>query len=267
MSESGSAQIARFDIDPSDARPDGAVDLEVLVPAFNEQARIAFTLSSLADYLTSMDLTAKIRVIDNGSSDRTPDVVDRVSRVHDGVEITVQGCSTQGKGSAVVRGILTSNARMVGFCDADLATPASAIAEAVRLLESGWPVVIGSRHMAASQLVVDQPVLRRIGGHGFRLMAKAVAGDLDLIDTQCGFKFFEARAARHIFDGVSSAGFAFDVEVLSRARQLQYPVKEFPVVWTDRDGSTFSPLKHGAEVTRDLWRIRKQRQTAGGRPW
>lgn len=249
------------------AAPTPQLDLEVIVPAFNEQARIAFTLTSLADYLPTLGLRAQIRVIDNGSSDRTPEVVDRVNRVHRGVTITVQGCSTQGKGSAVARGVMTSKARLVGFCDADLATPAEAIADAVGYLEQGWPVVIGSRHVAGAQMVIEQPVLRRIGGAGFRLLARVLAGDLDLVDTQCGFKFFEASAARQIFSRVDSGGFAFDVEVLSRARGMGYPVKEFPVVWTDRDGSTFSPIKHGAQVTSDLWQIRRQRRAGAGRRW
>ncbi|MGH3600257.1 MAG: glycosyltransferase, partial [Pseudonocardiaceae bacterium] len=121
-------------------------DLEVIVPALNEQGRIESTLGALADHLSTLDLESKVRVIDNGSTDRTPDIVDRVNSAHE-VDITVEGCSRPGKGSAVARGMLTSQSRWVGFCDADLATPADAIGEAVDCLEEGWPVVIGSRHV------------------------------------------------------------------------------------------------------------------------
>ncbi|MGH9095447.1 MAG: glycosyltransferase family 2 protein, partial [Acidimicrobiales bacterium] len=108
--------------------------------------------------------------------------------------------------------------------------------------------------------VIDQPLGRRLCGPGFRMLTKSLAGDLDLADTQCGFKFFEGQAAREIFSRTGSTGFAFDVEVLTQARELGYAVKELPVEWTDRDGSTFRPVKHGVEVTRDLLRLRRDRR-------
>ncbi len=236
------------------------LDLEVIVPAYNEQARIGFTLESLADQLASMDYASGIRVIDNGSTDRTPDIVDTISFSHERLHISVEGCSLRGKGSAVARGVLTSRARWVGFCDADLATPASAIADAVQYLDEGWPVVIGSRHMTGARRVVDQPLARRAGGAAFRLLSRALTGDLEVADTQCGFKFFERHAALDIFSKTKSVGFAFDVEVLTRAQYLGYKVKEFPVEWTDRDGSTFHPLVNGLEVMADLWRLRRSRR-------
>lgn len=239
--------------------PDGAPDLEVIVPALNEEHRIGGTLTALADQLGSMNLQAKLRVIDNGSTDSTVDVVDSVNATHESVDISVEGCARQGKGRAVARGMLTSNARRIGFCDADLATPASAIIEAVDWLDQGWPVVIGSRYLPTARQVVQQPPLRRLGGGGFRMFVKALAGDLEVADTQCGFKFFDRRAALDIFSGAGSAGFAFDVEVLTRARDLGYAVKELPVEWTDREGSTFSVVKHGPEVARELVQLRVNR--------
>ena len=240
------------------------MDLEVIVPAFNEQDRIGETLRALATQLQDLPLRSRLRVIDNGSTDRTAETVDEVSAAHRDIVVVIEGCSTQGKGSAVARGILTSPAAWVGFADADLATPASAIVDACAYLGEGWPVVIGSRHLQASRMVVDQPLHRRAGGAAFRLMTRSLAANLDFSDTQCGFKFFERSAAQDIFSRTVLAGFAFDVEVLSLAVGLGYPVKEFPVEWTDRDGSTFRPVHHGAEVARDLWRIRRMRRLADG---
>jgi len=240
--------------------PSNGPDLEIIVPAFNEQSRIGSTLESLINQVSAMPITSTVRVIDNGSTDRTPDIVDRVRKSHPRAGISVEGCSRQGKGGAVARGMLTSTARWVGFCDADLATPASAIVDAVRYLEEGWPVVIGSRHMLGSRRVVDQALLRRIGGAAFRLLSKNLTGDLALSDTQCGFKFFDGSAAHAIFSKTTSVGFAFDVEVLSEARRLGYTVKEFPVEWTNRDGSTFHMARHGVDITRDLWRLRQGRK-------
>jgi dolichyl-phosphate beta-glucosyltransferase len=241
------------------------LDLEVIVPAFNEQDRIGETLQALADQLQDLPFRSRLRVIDNGSTDRTAETVDDVNAGHHDIDIVIEGCSTRGKGSAVARGILTSSAKWVGFADADLATPASAIVDACAYLSAGWPVVIGSRHLEASRLVVDQPFYRRAAGAAFRLLTRSMTADLEFSDTQCGFKFFERSVAQDIFSRTVLAGFAFDVEVLILAVGLGYPVKEFPVEWTDREGSTFHPLHDGFEVARDLWRIRQMRQSVGER--
>ena len=232
-----------------------AADLELIVPAYNEQERIHDTLVALVGQLRRMPLAAHVRVIDNGSCDRTADLVDRVGQSHSGVVVTVEGCSQRGKGAAVARGMVTSTARMVGFCDADLATPAEAIEEAVRYLEQGWPVVIGSRKAPGAAYVEEQSRLRQLGGSGFRMFTRDLAGDIR--DTQCGFKFFDGDLARRLFADLQFGGFAFDVEVLARARHQGVPVKEMPVEWTSKDGSTFRPVIHGVEIGRDLLRLRR----------
>lgn len=234
--------------------------LEIIVPAYNEEHRISTTVSALADHVQQMTLDARVRVIDNGSADRTADVIDQVSATHSGVDISVEGCSRQGKGRAVARGIMTSRSRWVGYCDADLATAPSAISEATRYLEEGWPVVVGSRSLPESDLVVEQPLSRRLGSAGFKLATRAIVGDLAVADTQCGFKFFHREAAQEIFSSTVTHGFAFDVDVLRVARDKGMPIKEFPVVWSDQAGSTFSAARHGPEVTRELLRIRRSRR-------
>lgn len=240
-------------------KPSWPSDLEVIVPAFNEQHRITGTLVALADQLHRMPLRAHIRVIDNGSSDRTADIVDAVSRSQPRVDVTIEGCSRRGKGSAVAKGMVTSKAKWVGFCDADLATPAEALSDAVGHLEDGWPIVIGSRRVDGARLVADQSPLRRAGGAGFRLLTRGLVPELH--DTQCGFKFFDGDLARTLFQETELDGFAFDVEVLARAHLLGIPVREFPVNWTDRAGSSFRPVRHGREVARDLWRLRRTCRT------
>lgn len=239
-----------------------SADVELIVPALNEQDRILDTLEALVDELLPLPLAAHVRVIDNGSCDRTPDLVDRLSRAQHRVVVTVEGCSRRGKGAAVARGMVTSQARIVGFCDADLATPAAALLEAIRLLEMGHPIVIGSRRVDGASYVDDQPLVRRIGGFGFRALTRSLAGDIR--DTQCGFKFFQGDVARELFTDLELGGFAFDVEILSRARQRGIPVHEMPVEWSDRSGSTLRPVGHGFEIMREVWRLR---QTSRRRPW
>jgi glycosyltransferase involved in cell wall biosynthesis len=229
-------------------------DLEILIPAYNEERRLSDTLQALARHLYERRIDGVLRVVDNGSSDRTTEIVDRAAAA--GVPVTVTGCSRRGKGAAVARGMMTSNARWVGFCDADLATPAEAIDDALDQLRAGHQVVIGSRRCAGAKLELRQPLVRRVGGAGFRMLTRRYSGPV--ADTQCGFKFFEVRAARAVFAEIRLSGFAFDLEVVARARALGLGVVEIPVAWTDQEGSTFRPVADGRKVLRELWRLHRE---------
>jgi hypothetical protein len=159
----------------------------------------------------------------------------------------------------------TTRARWAGFCDAVLATPAAAVDDALRLLRGGWQVVVGSRRCPGGRVVSRQTPLRRIGGAGFRLLTRHLAGPVG--DTQCGFKFFDVAAARPVFEEVLTAGFVFDVEVLARAREKGLRAVELPVVWSERGGSSFRPFVHAPQVAADLVRLHRlsRRARTGGR--
>ncbi|MEV4345036.1 glycosyltransferase [Actinoplanes sp. NPDC049596] len=229
-------------------------DLEILIPAYNEERRLSDTLHALAAHLRRRRIDGVLRVIDNGSSDRTTDVVDRAAAA--GVPVTVTGCSRRGKGAAVARGMLTSTARWVGFCDADLATPAEALDDVLDRLRAGHRVVIGSRRCAGAKLELRQPLVRRVGGAGFRMLTRRYSGPV--ADTQCGFKFFDAAAARAVFAEIRLSGFAFDLEVVAKARALGLAVVEIPVAWRDQEGSTFRPMADGKKVVGELWRLHRE---------
>ncbi|MFC4494369.1 glycosyltransferase [Streptomyces ovatisporus] len=232
----------------------GPLDLEVIVPAYNEEHRIEATIRALTGHLRRLPLTGRVRVVDNGSSDRTAECVDRLAA--SGLPVMVTGCASPGKGAAVARGVLTSRARWTGFCDADLATPAHALDDALTLLREGWEVVVGSRRCAGARMVVRQPLSRRLGGCGFRFLARGLSGPV--ADTQCGFKFFATAAALPLFADVTCTRFAFDLEVLARARALGLSTVEFPVAWSDRQGSTFRLVSDGCRAAADLWRLRRR---------
>ena len=231
------------------------VDLEVIIPALNEEDRIGATLMAVTAYLQKLPLNCLITVVDNGSADATADIVRR----HDSIEVPVRliGCRRRGKGAAVQAGIRASQAKWVGFCDADLATPISALQDVISHLAAGSPVVIGSRRCGGATYAHAQPRLRRAAGWMFRRVTRSLAGNLS--DTQCGFKFFEGAVARDLFSEVTSAGFTFDLDLMAAAQRQGVPVVEVPVEWTDMSGSTLRPIEHGLEVMRELRVLRRMR--------
>lgn len=236
---------------PADGELAAAPDIDIIVPVWNEERRIGSTLGAITSHAALTGLTVTVTVIDNGSVDRTVEVVDAAQAgAGEGVTVRLLGCSRQGKGAAVRRGVLASRGRWVGFCDADLATPPETLDEVVRRMERGAEVVIGSRRCAGARVAVSQPLRRRIGSAGFRRLTQAMTPGI--ADSQCGFKFFSAGAAREIFSRSVVDGFAFDVELLALAARLRYPIDEVPVDWRDQPGSSFSIWADGRRVLQDL---------------
>lgn len=227
------------------------VDLDIIVPVYNEEARLGATLRALTAHTATLPLSVLITVVDNGSVDRSAEVVDEVAAHRPAnTALRIIGCSRQGKGAAVRRGLLASTASWRGFCDADLSTPPHVLSDVVAHLGQGRPIVIGSRRAPGAGYVVPQPLVRRLGSSTFRMVTRPlVAG---VADTQCGFKFFSAEAAEQIFGRVTANGFAFDVEVLAVAARLGIPVVEVPVRWTDQAGSSFSVWTHGRRVVSEV---------------
>ncbi len=236
-----------------EARMRPFVELEIVIPALNEEQRLPQTLARTLEYLARQPYTSAVVVVDNGSVDRTADVVRSAMRGL--VPVYLVGCSTPGKGSAVRRGFSTGRSRYVGFMDADLATPIETLDEVMPLLRAGATSVIASRNAPGARRAVPQGLLRRTGGCVFRAAARTVLPGV--ADSQCGFKFFLGRAARAVLPECQVDGFSFDVELLGRLQRVGHGIVEVPVVWTDAAGSTFSPLRHGVRSFSDTLKIRR----------
>ena len=228
--------------------------MHLIIPAYNEEARLPTTLASLVAY-ASADPThcgrLHVVVVDNASTDRTAEV----ARSFDcaALPVTVVRCDTPGKGAAVRAGVLSTDADVVGFMDADGATDLSAIAMGLTLIEGGADVAIGSRAVDGSLTMVRHSRLREIGATVYRRQTVRIAPGI--ADTQCGFKIMRGDVARRVFASLRCTGFSFDVEILGRAQRMGARIAEFPVVWVDVPGSTFRPGRHGIAAFWELARI------------
>jgi glycosyltransferase involved in cell wall biosynthesis len=237
------------------------VSLDLVIPALNEEQRIGTTVAAICRHAQAHEWSIRLLVVDNGSVDATAEAIDRARSTD--IPISVIGCRTRGKGAAVRCGVLHSSAPYVAYVDADLSTPPVAIGHGVDLLSLGWDLVIGSRRCAGASYSVVQPPLRRMGGAAFRALTRRVVPSIS--DTQCGFKAFRADVAKKLFRESVVDGFAFDVEILARARRHQTRMIELPIDWSDQSGSTFRPRADGIESFRDLASVRRAlgRVTAG----
>lgn len=228
--------------------------LQLVIPAFNEAARLPRTLRELTRYASTCRPAVgrvEVVVVDNASTDDTA----RVAREADcpALPVRVVHCAQPGKGAAVRAGMAVTSAAVVGYMDADGATRLDAIEEGWRRLVLGADVAVGSRAVAGSDTAARHSWLRESGARAFRsCTTRLVPG---VADTQCGFKLLQGDLARSLFASLRTPGFSFDVELLARARRAGAVIDEFPVVWADVPGSTFDPLVHGAGSFVDLARI------------
>ncbi len=232
----------------------GPCDLEILIPARDEVRRLPATLMHTVRYLEAQPYSSSVVVIDNGSVDQTSDLVARAWS--DRVPVHLTGCAQPGKGAAVRRGILTSRAKFVGYMDADLATPIETLDIVMPLLDE-FQAIVGSRRISGAALAKRQPPHRAVSGMMFRAMANRVIPGFT--DTQCGFKFFAGDVARAAARYLRIDGFAFDVELLRAIIDMGVQVREIPVVWSDKEGSTLRALRDGTRAAADVFRLTRGR--------
>jgi dolichyl-phosphate beta-glucosyltransferase len=231
-------------------------ELSVVVPAYNESARLPETLSVVKPYLNASGRSWELIIVNDGSDDRTLEMI----RVEEGLDPEhVRGIDLQpngGKGPAVAAGVAASRAGLVLISDADLSTPIEEFAKLEAAIASGYDVAIGSRAKRGSEVVVSQPFHRVLMGKIFNLLVQAVALP-GFWDTQCGFKLWKGPVARRVFAEMKLRGnVAFDVEVLYRARKAGFRIAEVPVRWFDSVPSRISPLHHSTEALFDIFKIR-----------
>lgn len=226
-------------------------EVSVVVPAYNEAARLGDTLERIASYFRSLPMAFEILVVSDGSTDDTVGI----ARAADEAVHVIALAENRGKGAAVRAGVMESRGRFVLFTDADLSTPIEQWAPFRAKLDEGLDIVVGSRALPDSRIEVRQPLYRERMGRTFNWILRRVL-PLRLKDTQCGFKLFEAVAAKRLFRVARIDGFAFDAEILFLATRRGYRVGELPVPWVNSVPSRVHPFWHSAQMLKDLVRIR-----------
>ncbi len=242
--------------------------LTLVLPAYNEEARLGSALDELFGYLhrggdharegragpDELPHAVQVLVVDDGSTDGTADLVRRRPELADGL-LELLSVPHGGKGAAVRAGMLHATGDLIVFTDADMATPPDELVPLIRALETA-DAAYGSRIQPdGSDMRASQPGWRRMLGKAFHLLASAwVVGPVQ--DTQCGFKGFRREAAQDVFARQKVTSIVFDVEVIYLVRRRGYRHQVVPVHWADRRGSRMHPgFRLALKVIWDLFRI------------
>jgi dolichyl-phosphate beta-glucosyltransferase len=231
--------------------------LSVVIPARNEERRLPKTLRLIREWIARSGRETEVIPVVQGH-DGTTALVEREA-LHDPSLRPVIQHEGEGKGMAVRLGVTAARGDIILFTDADLSVPVECLENLVAMLETRPHLagILGSRRLPESNIVIRQPLMRRVSGKAFNIALKA-GGLTRFADTQCGCKLFRHDAAKEIFAKSELDGFAFDVEILNIAERLGHRMEEMPVTWADAGGSRVWLPRDGFRALRDAWLLRKR---------
>ncbi len=232
----------------------GQPKYSIVIPAYNESARIGKTLERVLSCIVERQWDAEVLVVDDGSRDNTAAIVESWMESHPHLHL-IQNPGNRGKGYSVRNGLLQAVGEVVMFTDADLSSPMEEAERLFAAIEAGAEVAIGSRWLDRTRQTIHQPLYRQFFGRCFNWITRTVMG-LPFADTQCGFKAFRRPAAQIVFRLQTIERWGFDPEILFIARKLGYAIQEVPVTWGHDERSRISYLKDGLKMLEEIGYIR-----------
>jgi glycosyltransferase involved in cell wall biosynthesis len=227
--------------------------LSLVIPAYNEQARLPYTLAEIKRHVCAERLEYEVIVVDNGSRDATSVVVQQAAIQFP--RLRLMRTDRRGKGLAVRTGVLAAQGDVIVFADADLSWSVDELPRFQALVdERDAALVIGSREGHGARRV-GEPTYRHLMGRVFNRVVQYVAVP-GIEDSQCGFKAFSRSAALAIFRRQRLDGFGFDVEILYLARRLGYPITVVPLHWEHKENSRVEPIRDTLLMLSDVVSVR-----------
>jgi glycosyltransferase involved in cell wall biosynthesis len=229
-------------------------EYSIVIPAYNERARIGKTLERVLECVHSRGWNAELLVVNDGSSDNTAAIVEGFA-ANNPILRLINNPTNRGKGYSVRNGMLQAAGDIVMFTDADLSSPMEEAELLFAAIREGADIAIGSRWLEVKRQTLRQPFYRRFFGRCFNLVTRMIMA-LPFADTQCGFKAFTRQAAQTVFQLQRIERWGFDPEILFIAIKRGYSIREVPVTWGHDERSRISYLKDGIKMLEELVYVR-----------
>ena len=227
--------------------------LSLIIPAYNEEARLPDTLNKVGSFLHEQSYTAEVLVVDNNSTDLTAEIILDFSNRFDFIKGLFE--KKPGKGAAVRCGMIQAQGEFLFMCDADLSMPIEEVNQFLPPQLDGFQVAIASRE-APGAVRYDEPLFRHLGGRLMNWLIQLLILP-GLNDTQCGFKCFEHAAAKDLFNEQTLDGWSFDIELLYIARKRSYVITEVAIPWIFNQESKVHAVRDALKMILDILKIHK----------
>ena len=228
-------------------------DLSIVFPVYRESKRLKKTMDSVVEFIGGFDGSVEAIFVIDGSPDNCAEVAREYLAAHPELPFRLISYSVnQGKGFAVKEGVLESRGELILMSDTDLSTPLRDYSKLMKGIEAGADIACGSRAVPGAEIGEPPPLLRRILSRVFNDLVR-LSGVHGIHDTQCGFKLFKAGPAKNLFRKMRIRAFAFDVELIARAKASGYKVVEIPVHWDYSGHSTVRVFSCGGKMLLDVF--------------
>lgn len=234
--------------------------LSIIIPCYNESGRLPALFKALEELNEQSNLLFEIILVDDGSSDNTVNIINSNKLI---AELKAQHkCivhakeSNAGKGEALKTGVGLASGKFILTMDADVAThPLEILKWKKRETEfKDTTIYIGSREHAESE--IQSGFVRKFAGRVFNLIVRIITS-LNIKDTQCGFKLYPTIIGKKIFNELVNTGWAHDIELICRAKQYGYAIKEMPLKWNSVEGSKISVMRDSIKMLIETIKIKK----------
>ena len=214
------------------------IKLSVIVPCYNEERRFQRGFEHYYSYLKRQKYSWELILVNDGSCDKTLQLMQKVARARPQIKVLTHS-PNRGKGFAIVVGVRASKGQYILFTDIDHSVPIETIETFYDYFDNGYSVVIGSRRVYGAKIMIRQNLLRESMGRVFTLLVRFFI-NWEIRDATCGFKAFERKVAKKLFQKLLIYDWAFDAEILYLCKKYQIKLAQAPVRWSDVRGTKVS---------------------------
>jgi glycosyltransferase involved in cell wall biosynthesis len=227
----------------------------IVIPVFNEARNLHRNISRLHQFLADQDsFTWEVTIVNNGSTDQTLDIARSLSREQPGIQAV--HLDQKGRGRALKKVWLESNADILCYMDADLSADLNAFPELIQAVATNaYQLATGSRLLRPES--TTRCLKREVASRCYNALVRTVLRTR-LSDVQCGFKALTRQAAQHVLPLVEDTGWFFDTELLMLAEKLEYRILDLPVHWVEGRNSHVNILPTALADIRGLIRLRRR---------
>lgn len=230
------------------------IKLSIIIPCFNEEDRLPKNFAKAYAFFKKNIKDFEVILVDDGSVDKTLTIIKHLSKQYKDVNF-ISYRPNQGKGYAVKKGVEKSSGQIICFMDADFAIDLKEAAKFIKQIDQGANIVIANRNLGKSKMIGQKNLIRRFLGKSLTYLNNIFLNLNNISDTQCGFKFFEARVAKQLFSNLTVYRWLFDMEILTLASLKGYKIVSLPVTWKEIEGSKVNLVSDFIPVGKDLIKI------------
>ena len=231
--------------------------LSILMPAHNEEKYLEETVESYVNYFSKIEICAfELIIICDGSTDNTQYMADHLSFQYPQIRV-LNNSECIGKGGSIKEGFKVANGDIIAFVDADGSIDPEEFGKLIRQASQGDEIIIASRRLHKARVLNKKPLSWRLASLGYNLLVRLLFR-LSIKDTQCGAKVFRRPVIQSLINDIRITGMVIDVELLWKAKQKNYNIKEIPITWIHKpkEGKTNNLLKTTIEMFLQIIKLR-----------